>query len=68
MEGSLFIPPHLPSRRAEQVCAECGQRFRPQGAADGEEICELCYEAHFEPVRLRHWQRSLRSHHTHVRG
>ena len=58
MEGVLFIPPNRPSRRADQICAECGRSFRPRRAGEGaEELCDNCYEAQFEPRRLRHWQK-----------
>lgn len=64
MEGPLFIPPNRPQRRPEVICAECGQTFRPHSAADGaEELCDQCYEAQFEPMRIRHWQREGRPHH-----
>ena len=64
MEGALFIPPNRPQRRPEVSCAECGQLFRPRNVADGaEELCDRCYEAEFEPVRLRHWQQPGRAHH-----
>ena len=66
MEGALFIPPNRPSRRPEQLCAECGRAFRLRRVGEGaEELCDTCYEAQFEPHRLRHWQKSGRSHPAH---
>ncbi len=60
MEGVLFIPPDRPDRRPEQTCVECGRSFRPRSVGDGvEELCDTCYEAQFEPRRLRHWQKGL---------
>ncbi len=58
MQGVQFTPPNRSNRRSDEVCAECGRGFRPREAADGaEELCDNCYEAQFEPRRLRHWQR-----------
>ncbi len=63
MEGSLFIPPNRPQRSPDLICAECGQTFRPRRVSDGvEEMCDLCYESQFEPLRLRHWQKPVRLH------
>jgi|GEM_PF-4005181 len=61
MEGVLFIPPNRPSRRSDQVCAECGRTFRPRHVGEGiEELCDTCYEAQFEPRRLHLWQKAGR--------
>jgi len=58
MEGSLFVPPNRPNRQSEQICTECGQSFRPRQIADGaEELCDICYQAQFEPPRhMPRWQ------------
>jgi hypothetical protein len=39
---------HL-SNRPSAACAECGEPL-PEGA---EELCAYCYEAQFEPSRIR---------------
>jgi len=66
MEGALFIPPNRPSRRPEQECSECGRSFRPRAIGDGvEELCDDCYDAQFEPRRLRHWQKLNGRTHSH---
>ena len=58
MEGVLFIPPDRPDRNSNQICADCGRAFRPRPGAEGaEELCDNCYQAQFEPRRLRHWQK-----------
>ncbi len=58
MEGVLFIPPDRPDRNSNQICADCGRAFRPRPASEGaEELCDNCYQAQFEPRRLRHWQK-----------
>lgn len=58
MEGVLFIPPDRPNRGPDRACAECGRAFRHRYVAENsEELCDACYEAQFEPRRLRHWQR-----------
>jgi len=58
MEGVLYLPPHRPSRAPEIACAACGQSFRPHRVADGvEELCDLCYQARFQPRRSRNGRR-----------
>ncbi len=61
MEGSLFIPANRPRRRPGLVCTDCGQLFRPRRIGDGiEELCDLCYEAQFQPLTFRNGQRPTR--------
>ena len=61
MEGSLFIPPDRPRRGPERTCVECGGLFRPRRVADGvEELCDTCYQAQFQRVRVRRGQQQHR--------
>jgi hypothetical protein len=58
MEGVLYLPPDRPQRAPEIACLDCGQPFRPHRVADGvEELCELCYQARFQPLRRRNGHR-----------
>ncbi len=62
MQLSPTFPFSRPQHPREQICVECGHRFQPRPAGedpageDNEELCNLCYEAQFQPTRLRHWQ------------
>jgi hypothetical protein len=62
MEGVPLIPPppSRPSDGPEHICEECGRAFRARLLEDV--VCDTCYEAQFEPGRLRRWQRSNRQH------
>lgn len=58
MQGVPLTPPNHDNRRTEQLCADCGRRFQPRAVGEGaEEVCDSCYDAQFEPPRLRHWQK-----------
>ncbi|HEV3219445.1 MAG TPA: hypothetical protein VGZ48_06710 [Candidatus Acidoferrales bacterium] len=58
MEGVQFVPPNHPDDRIHQVCSECGHIFESRPNAEGAEVvCDDCYQAQFEPVRVRIWQR-----------
>ncbi len=64
MQGVLSSLSRSPQQRPEIVCAECGHIFRPQsGAAASDALCDECYRAESEPLRLRHWQQPRREHH-----
>ncbi len=63
MEGVPLIPSNRPSNGPDQICGECGRAFRPRLLEDvAEDLCDTCYDAQFEPRRLRRWQRSNRQH------
>jgi len=63
MEGVLFIPSSRPNRCLSQICAECGQVFRPRRLGDGvEQLCDQCYEAQFHPLPTSSPEESALSH------
>ena len=65
MEGSLFLPPNGSSNRHEQLCPECGQLFQPRQVGDGlDELCDTCYDAQFQPLRLPRWKKGERKPHS----
>ena len=58
MEGSFFSLPGNDHENPEQICADCGQIFQPRSVGDGaEELCDTCYDAQFQPLRVAKWQR-----------
>ncbi len=58
MEGVPFSQPHHFDGPIHQVCTECGHIFESRPNGEGAEIvCDACYQAQFEPIRIRHWQR-----------
>jgi len=60
MEGVHFNPPNRPDTRVHQLCTECGYLFESRPNAEGAElICDTCYQAQFEPVRISKWQRMV---------
>ena len=64
MEGVLYNSPNRPRGNPEIICAECGQTFRSRRVADAaEELCDNCYDAQFQPLRLRYWQKPTRLPH-----
>ena len=61
MEGSPLLPPEGP----EQLCPECGQSFRSRQVGDAvDELCDTCYDAQFQPLRLPRWKKTERKPHT----
>lgn len=60
MDVFQFPPMDRPNNQvpARAVCSECGVAFETRhNAAAVEMICDSCYSAQFEPVRIHHWQR-----------
>jgi NMD protein affecting ribosome stability and mRNA decay len=42
----------------QQTCAECGDKFQTRASNEAAEVlCDACYSAQFEPVRVPMWQR-----------
>lgn len=63
MAETRAIPLGSPQRFPVPRCAECGEPLAGQ-AAGGDELCRYCYEAQFEPSRVRLGERPAgRRHH-----
>jgi hypothetical protein len=65
MAETRSIPLGSPKRIAVVACAECGEPLASQ-AGGSDELCRYCYEAQFEPSRVRLGERQPgRRHHAH---
>jgi hypothetical protein len=63
MAETRLIPLGAPKPITAAVCAECGEPLTGQ-AGGGDELCRYCYEAQFEPSRVRLGERQPgRRHH-----